>query len=520
MALSGAAAADAALLTGVVFEDLDGDGLKDEREPGIAGVKVSNGAQILLSDAGGEFQLPITPGQTAFVIKPRGFKAPGAGNAVPPLWRHHRPQGSPALRYGGIAAVRADTDRWLIPLQRQPAGAVPFEVLVFGDPQPKTTTDVDYYARDIVQPLVGVHRARLGLSLGDIVDDDLSLLADVNAETARLGVPWLHVAGNHDLDFDAVDDDHSLLSFRQVYGPDTYAWEEPEVSFVLLDDVVYLPGQRPEYIGGLREDQFGFLAAYLATLPVERPLVIALHIPLFDTREDRETFRRGDRERLFELLRPFRRVLVLSAHGHVQRHVLHGVDSGWQGAAPLHEYNVGAACGGFWSGVADAEGIPSATMADGTPNGYATLGLDEAGDFVLRWFAAREPETYQIALHAPKVLRQGAYPAFAVHANVFMGRDDTRVEYRIDGGDWKPMQRVAKADPRVVAENAADDASEVLRGYDRTPGAADSQHLWRGSLPTDLAVGEHRIEVRAEVPWRGWHSAETSYRLERVERVD
>lgn len=503
-------------VAGLVFEDRDGDGRQDAEEPGLAGVKLSNGVRIVRSGADGRFALDLAPGQTAFAIKAPGHALPRGEDGLPRFWRHHRPQGSPALRYGGLTPQRADVDDWTIPLRPSTSSDPRFEVLVFGDPQPKTLRDVGHYARDIVDPIVGRTAARFGLSLGDIVHDDLSLYPAINAVTARLGLPWLHLAGNHDLDFDAAHDADSLLSFSRVYGPDSFAWEEPEASFVLLDDVIYLPGQRPDYIGGLREDQFAFLDAYLDTLPRDRPLVLAVHIPLFATRSDRETFRRADRERLFRLLQGFERVLVLSAHGHVQRQFLHGAEQGWQGARPLHEYNVGAACGGFWSGVADAEGIPSALMADGTPNGYATLGLSADGGFELKWFAAREPETYQIALHAPKVLRHGAYPAFGVFANVFMGRADTRVEYRIDGGEWRPMQRVARADPRVLLENAADDASNALRGFDRTPEASVSEHLWRGSLPTDLDPGEHRIEVRAEVPWRGWHTAETVYRLEVV----
>ena len=162
---------------------------------------------------------------------------------------------------------------------------------------------------------------------------------------------------------------------------------------------------------------------------------------------------------------------------------MHGAANGWHGAKPLHEYNVGAACGAYWSGAQDAAGIPDATMADGTPNGYATLHVARWRR-IRRWPGIRRatPDDTQIALHAPKVLRQGAYPAFAVYANVFMGRDDTRVEYRIDDGDWKPMAKVLQPDPRLLAENAADDAAETLRGYDRSPEAAPSQHLWRGAL--------------------------------------
>ncbi len=37
---------------------------------------------------------------------------------------------------------------------------------------------------------------------------------------------------------------------------------------------------------------------------------------------------------------------------------MHGPEDGWMGREPLHEYNVAAACGGFWGGPRDADGIP------------------------------------------------------------------------------------------------------------------------------------------------------------------
>lgn len=73
-------------------------------------------------------------------------------------------------------------------------------VLVFGDPQVKSARDVDYFRRDIVAPLLGQHDATLGITLGDLVDDVPTLLPDVKAATASLGIPWLHAPGNHDVD--------------------------------------------------------------------------------------------------------------------------------------------------------------------------------------------------------------------------------------------------------------------------------------------------------------------------------
>lgn len=387
------------------------------------------------------------------------------------------------------------------------------DVLVFGDPQVKSPEDVGYFLNDIVQPLQGSHSARLGLSLGDLVDDAPAHYPALLAVFDRLGIPWMHAPGNHDADVSAIGDDDALGHFHNAVGPDTFARETALANVVVLDDVIQMPGKSPAYVGGLREDQFAFLMRWLPTLRKDRLLVVALHIPLFD-KAGRETFRHTDRARLFALLKDFPHVLVLSAHSHTQQHVFHDISSSWQGNKPLHEYNVGAACGAYWSGVKDASGIPDATMPDGTPNGYAVLTVKRGGDYALAWHNARDAADSQIGLHAPKVLRRGAYPAWGVFANVYMGDDDTRVEYRVDGGDWKPMKKVLQPDPRLMAENRRDDEAAALRGFDRSPEAEISPHLWRGALPTTLSAGEHRIEVRAFDRWRGTFSAHTTYRLD------
>ncbi len=482
---------------GEVFEDRNGDGRRDPGEPGLAGIAVSNGHEVVRTDAEGRYHLPLRADAAVFVIKPAGYDPGRRPDGLPDHWR------------GPGEACR--------PFALRPAASpqAPLEVRVFGDPQPKSAVDVDHYRRSIVAPLAGRTRARLGLSLGDIVDDDLSLYPEMIEVTTSLGIPWLHAPGNHDLVSEA-DDDGSLATFGRHFGPDTFAWEEPEAVFVVLDNVIWQPRATPKYIGGFRASQLAFLDAYLRDAPRDRLLVLAMHIPLFEP-AGRDTFRDADRERLFALLCDFPHVLVLSAHHHTQQHVFHGADTGWRGARALHEYNVGATCGAFWSGAPDARGIPDATMADGTPHGHAVLEIGQGGDYRLRWQPARGGVDPWIGLHAPRVLRQGAYPAWGVYANVWMGVDDTEVEYRVDGGEWKPMRKVLQPDPALLLENARDDLADALRGFDRSPEAVPSTHLWRGALPTTLETGEHRVEVRARDRWHGWQEARIHYRLETAE---
>jgi hypothetical protein len=377
-----------------------------------------------------------------------------------------------------------------------PAGGRPpaasFDVLLFADPQPQSATDVDYYRRDIVEPLLGRQQAKLGITLGDVAGDAASLYPAIKAIDARLRLPWLYVPGNHDVDRDAASDADSLRAFHHAFGEDTRVHRTKLANFIGLDDVVALPGGKTAYIGGFRADQFAFLEKTLPTLPRDRLLVVAVHIPLFE-QAGHDSFRDADRERLFALLRDFPHVLVLSGHAHAQRHVFHDASDGWHGARPLHEYTVGAACGAYWSGAKDAAGIPDATMADGTPNGYAVLTVKSGGGYALAWHNARDAADTQIGLHVPRVLRQGAYPAWGVYANVYMGDDGTRVEFRVDDGEWKPMRKVSQPDPNLLAENARDDEADALRGYDRSPEAVPSTHLWRGVLPTDVGAGERRV---------------------------
>jgi hypothetical protein len=497
-----------------VFLDSNRNGQRDGRESGLPDVRISDGERIVITDRNGIYSLAATPGRTLFVIKPAGYTLPRRADGLPDSFAN-QPGTLHGLKYGGVSKADTACRHFALWPEKKPAKA-DMTVLVFGDPQPKSMRDVDYYRRDIVQPLAGRHDAVLGISLGDIVHDDLSLHAEVKKVDKALDTPWLYVAGNHDIDFDAPDDARSLESFRAQFGPDTFAREEQAANFVVLDDVIYLPGEKPAYIGGLREAQFRFLQSYLETADKSKLLVISAHIPFFQTAMARETFRSADRLRLFELLKPFRDILLLTAHSHTQSHVRHGPATDWHGAGRLHEYNAGAACGGYWSGIKDAEGIPDAAMEDGTPNGYARLAI-KGDDYRLNWFNARQQPNQAMALHAPRVLRQGAYPGFAVFANVFMARHDTVVEVRIDAGDWHPMVRVQQADPRVLAINALDDSSAQLRAYDRIPEATDSKHLWRFALPTDLAEGMHAISVRARDEWLGTVEQSTQYELRKAE---
>lgn len=488
-------AATASCVEGAVFNDANGNGVHDAGEKPLSGIKVSDGEHIVVTGNDGRYQLPASAQPNIFVIKPAGYGAAVRSDGLPDIWR-------PSAGEGSAAQCRPFA---LVP---QPDAPSTFQTLVMADSQASNALDVGYFERDIIAPLRGKHQARLGMTLGDITNDDPSLYPALTKAVTSLGVPWLHVPGNHDMDIGAQSDATSLASYHRYLGPDTYAWEEPSMVFIGMDDIIAQPGQKPAYVGGLREDQFAFLERYLPTIAKDKLVVLGFHIPLFD-----HVYRAEDRARLFALLEKVEHPLILSGHTHNQSHKFWAAEQGWKGARPLHEYNVGAACGAFWSGVKDAQGIPDTTMADGTPNGYGLLNVQPQGRYSVEYRVARAAPDQQIALHAPKVLRQGAYPAWGVYANVFMGYDGLPVEFRVDGGEWEPMKQVQQPDPRLLMENMADDMANNLRGYDRSPEAVPSTHLWRAALPSKLAEGEHTVEVRTTLNGRQF-STQTRYRLQ------
>jgi 3',5'-cyclic AMP phosphodiesterase CpdA len=512
LAFAGIANAGMLRCEGRVFLDRDGDGRQDRGEPGVADVGLSDGARILRTDTRGRFDFRVEDGRSVFLIKPAGYSAAMRSDGVPDTWRNLQRQPGPRLAFGGVPTQRRSACGDFALREAPKRGERPLQVHLSGDPQFKSMTDVGYYRRDIIEPALALGPVDLAVTMGDLVDDHLELYPALKAEDGKLKAPWLHAPGNHDLDFDAGADAHSLDSFRHAFGPDTYAWEEPEAAFIVLDDVLFQGPAKSNYLGGLRPDQFAFLAAYLAHAPKDRLLVLAMHIPLFPV-PGQESFNPADRARLFALLKPFPKLLILSAHTHKQMTVFHDASTGWQGATPLREYNIGAACGAYWTGLKDAAGIPDSTMNDGTPNGYARMQVGADGVPHLRYFSARAPLDQQMTVHAPKVLRHNSYPAFGVFANVWMGHAGTKVEFRVDGGEWKPMKLVALPDPALTTENARDDEAQSLRGYDRSPEAVISTHLWRGTLPTNLGLGEHRVEVSAQLD-EGPAMATTSYQLD------
>ncbi|MGI9526766.1 MAG: calcineurin-like phosphoesterase C-terminal domain-containing protein [Weeksellaceae bacterium] len=481
--------------TGIVFEDVNKNGIQDKKEKGIPDVAVSNGKDVVLTDSHGKYKLTVTDDQIIFVIKPKNYSYPLSKFNTPQFYYIHKPNGSPKdFKFSGVeptGKLPKSVNFGLIPAKENND----FKVVVFGDPQPYTALELDYFNRSIVQEVKNIKDAEFGISLGDIVGDDLSLLPKYKNVMKQISTPWYNVMGNHDMNYDATVDELSDETFEKEFGPANYAWNYGDAHFIILDNI-YWPDPRDGkgYWGGFRQDQLDFLRNNLSYIDTDKLVVISMHIPLY--LDDGENFRPEDRQAFFDILKPFKNVLLLTAHTHIQQQLYYGEDVGYYGENLIHEYNVGTTSGDWYSGEKDEIGVPVGTMRDGTPRGYATLEIS-GNQYVANYKVYNQSKDYQMEVYMPKVIPNKRRTSANVMVNFFMGGSGDKVEYKIDENEFEPMRQSDDYDWNYAKSVMKWDETDKLLEGRRPSNPQISSHIWGARLPNNLEVGEHIITIKA-----------------------
>ena len=304
-------------VTGYVYEDSNQNGKKERREKGIPEVAVSNGKEVVLTDKKGKYTLPIGTDNIIFVIKPSGFKVPVGENQLPDFYYIHKPDGSPKLQYKGTEPTGKlpKSVNFALHAIEEPGN---FTAMIFGDPQPYNKTELDQFAKGVVDKAKEENNISFGISLGDLAGDDLDLHPPYVEILKRTSWHWHNVMGNHDMNYDAKIDEHSDESFERVFGPANYSFNHGNAHFIILDDILYPdPRDGKGYWGGFTKTQLDFVENDLKHVAKDKLIVLAFHIPLQHFNEDR--FKDSDRQRLFNILADYPHRLAMSAHTHLQQ---------------------------------------------------------------------------------------------------------------------------------------------------------------------------------------------------------
>ena len=515
--------------TGRVFIDENRNGLLDEGEVGLANVRVSNGASVVLTDATGRYRLAADEQTIIFITKPSNYAIPVNQHMLPQFYYIHQPNGSPAgMRYKGIEPTGPLPAEINFPLIERPEKKK-FEALLFADTQPQTTRELDYIRDDVVAELVGSDAA-FGMTMGDIMFDDLSMLPRYNAIISKIGIPWYNVPGNHEINFESPNDRYSLETFKKFYGPPYFAFEYADALFVVLDNIDYKGGGEADpgdvrgnggYEARISRSQLQWLAEELKHVEQERLVFIATHAPLGS---ENGSYATDNREKLFRLLAGRPNLYSVAGHTHTTDHVYFDKDDGFAGPGKFHHHVLATVSGAWWSGPFDERGIAVSDQRDGTPNGYHILEVDST-DVAVRFKGAGKPADYQmrivfdVAHHQLNVngirdfkagelldgrISQDHLNAAAIIVNLFDGGPNSKVRYRIEDGEYRPLKRVLRKDPYMLEQYARHRSSKKTWVE-----ATLSTHLFEADLDANLPPGVHAITVQAEDEFGRLHHGHT-----------
>ena len=307
-------------MSGVVFADANADGRRDAGEAAVAGVVVTDGTNVVTTDAAGEYALADVTAAHVFVVTPGDRRAVGS-------W---------------YRATAAHVD---FPLASAPLPAR-WRFAHLSDPHVEAASAARF--RAALASAAG-RAADLAIISGDLVFDALradaatarARYAAYDAVAAASPVPVRSVIGNHDVfgidrrwsHATVGEPGYGKALYEEKEGPRYSAFNRGGVHFLVLDTIGV---DDTRYYGLLDEAQLEWARRELRQVPAGTTVVTVGHIPLRSgalalsyAAEGlaRSLLSVGGRtsyphvvrnaDALVEILRPYRWTLALQGHTHV-----------------------------------------------------------------------------------------------------------------------------------------------------------------------------------------------------------
>lgn len=385
---------------------------------------------------------------------------------------------------------------------RQARGRV-LRVALVGDPQVDDPTEMGYARRSVYRELRGRRDLDMCIFLGDLVNDNMSLLPESVGVVDSLPYQCFMVPGNHDRDVyrgpkSSIYRRRDLSTWRKAVGYVDTSFVRGNVRFVLMNNVRPSDSGMTDYVGGFTDRQKHWLDSVLnrgvgetrgrkpSRVGVTPALtILATHIPFSQMK---------GRDSVLALIPDISRLLFVSGHTHfVSRD-----DS-------IPELVAGAACGSWWRGVRDSDGIPYALQSCGAPRGYFIADIHRDGTYDLSYKCIGRPASEQLSAWA--VPNDSAGRSYRLYINVFGGSSDGVVRISGLGRKTYSCERSLMAAPeveQVIRLNASRsrDYRKAHRDEFIPLRRKPSPHLWQttdlisGPLPAHVNVIYHDAHMR------------------------
>lgn len=299
----------------------------------LAGVLVSDGVQIVKTDAKGRYAINSDKRDSVvFITTPSGYMAKTVDGVRPGFW-------ALLTKPAGKCEVH---DFELIPQNQENYSAIFISDVHFSyiDSRIDTTlfrTEVFPYLKSFAQKREG--RAVYTFNLGDFSHDSKWYQNDFDEQDAYdfmhdLGYPTpvYSVSGNHDNDGAVINAEDvnfkAAWLYRHVWGPDRFSVNIGGDHWILMDNIIYnntpaseiknkgILGKR-DYEAGFTQSQLEWLRKDVSFVPKGTKIYLCCHCPVFNVANKKEVIPAEQVQILEEIFSEFDDVTIYSGHAHM-----------------------------------------------------------------------------------------------------------------------------------------------------------------------------------------------------------
>ena len=327
----------------------------DEKGNPISGVAVSDGYDVVVTDANGVYQFAAHPDARLLSISvPAEYEIPYVDNS-PAFWVYIDPTDY---------EIRND-----FKLTRRTVSADDFTIFSLADTHVKTAKHYERFSTETMPDLARQFAAgnysqnSFAVILGDIMFDNYEQVENVKTSLKNSPMPVFPCFGNHDCSSSVGSTELDLISkYQQNFGPVDYSFNIGKAHVVFMKNMIYegydaYGEEGNKYVQGILDHQLDWLRKDLAAVQdkQDKLIVMCVHIPLRGTNSSSKNYKAVVQEML-----KFKEAHVLSGHHHgVYNHIRNADVTA--GGKTFYDHNQIAAAGAWWQ---------SNLNPDGSPNGY------------------------------------------------------------------------------------------------------------------------------------------------------
>lgn len=448
----------------------------------LKGVVVSDGRICTKTDEKGHYQLRSSlDADVRFIMvsTPGGYSAP-VEKGLPIFFKRRAELGQPDSK-----GKYSNVDFTLEKISGNPER---FTVIVSADLQPRNRTagydNFAYHSLDCCEDVYRswreltstiTDRKVYGITLGDIVHENMTLYKNYKEGLATQNFPTYNVMGNHDHDLDSEGSTGGNniigpLSFERELGPVTYSFNLGKIHVIVMDDIFIPDGkcQKQQYLTGITDRDWEWLQNDLKTVDRGTTIFYCTHSPMFMQRSLSDRGKKTTANHISaaaNLLAKYAKVHAWAGHTHTTFNYNYPESDAFRN---VEVHTLPRTTGELWTNEFHANGSPRGyTVVDvdgtsvswkfhpvkyqsseyvGTSKGYTYTypyrNYDFGSDGVarLKEGSAELDSEYQCVVYAP-----GTYKDKYVYANVFNWDDKWSLPvFTPDGGSATTMTQVNK----------------------------------------------------------------------------